>query len=92
MITLDDWTHRYRYSSIYTDIYRVSRCEESSYPSITLSNMIEHILTWNQSTSIFLNTFTENSIMRIILPYFSDVPIFIIPIFLISYWIYAIIR
>lgn len=54
--------------------------------------MIENILTWNQSTSIFLNTFTENSIMRIILPYFSDVPIFIIPIFLISYWIYAIIR
>ncbi len=54
--------------------------------------MIENILTWNQSTSIFLNTFTENSIMRIILPYFSDVTIFIIPIFLISYWIYAIIR
>lgn len=54
--------------------------------------MIENILTWNQSTSIFLNTFTENSIMRIILPYFSDIPIFIIPIFLISYWIYAIIR
>ena len=54
--------------------------------------MIENILTWNQSTSIFLNTFTENSIMRIILPYFSDVPIFTIPIFLISYWIYATIR
>ncbi len=54
--------------------------------------MIENILTWNQSTSIFLNTFTEDSIMRIILPYCSDIPIFSIPIFLISYWIYATIR
>ena len=54
--------------------------------------MIENILIWNQSTSIFLNTFTENSIMRIILPYFSFVSIFTIPIFLVLYWIYVTIR
>ena len=54
--------------------------------------MIENILYWNQNTSLILNSLTENSIMRIILPYFADVPIFTIPIFLVSYWIYATIR
>ena len=51
--------------------------------------MIENILTWNHSASIFLSTFAENSIIRNILPYLADVPIFSIPIFLIGYWIFA---
>lgn len=51
--------------------------------------MIENILTWNHGISLFLNTFAEHSIIRNILPYLADVPIFSIPLFLIGYWIFA---
>lgn len=51
--------------------------------------MLANILTWNHSAPLFFNTFSENSIIRNSLPYFADVPIFSIPIFLIGYWIFA---
>lgn len=51
--------------------------------------MIENILYWNQNTSLVLNSLTENSIIKLVLPYFADVPIFAIPFFLIGYWILA---
>lgn len=51
--------------------------------------MIENILYWNQNTSLILSSLTENNIVKIVLPYFADLPIFTIPIFLVGYWIFA---
>lgn len=54
--------------------------------------MFQNILSWNQSISLLLNTLTENSIIRILLPYFSNIPIFSIPLFLLWYWIFSTIQ
>ncbi len=51
--------------------------------------MIENILYWNQNTSLVLSSLTENSIIKIVLPYFADLPIFSIPFFLVGYWLFS---
>jgi len=45
----------------------------------------EHI---NKPFLIFLNSFTDNTIIWNIVYFFADAPIFILPIFLIWFWIY----
>lgn len=42
----------------------------------------------NKPFSSYLNSFTDNKIIWNIVTYFSDAPIFILPIFLLGYWIY----
>lgn len=44
--------------------------------------------TINKPFLIFLNSFTENKIISDIVYIFADAPIFILPLFLIWYWIY----
>lgn len=44
--------------------------------------------TINKPVSSYLNSLTDNKIIWEIVTYFSDAPIFILPIFLLGYWIY----
>lgn len=43
----------------------------------------------NHQISTYLNSFTQFGWLDAILPIFADVPIFLIPLFLVGYWIYA---
>lgn len=51
--------------------------------------MFSYLSLLNHQGSTYLNSFTQFGWLDAILPIFADVPIFLIPLFLVGYWIYA---